>query len=255
MRRFPVLSALLLLIAMATPAAAMPGFEAGVRGSYWFPDLSAEIQTFDPAPAGTKFDAVDDLGIGDENFPSGEAFLRFGRFHLRVGYTQVSYDGSNTLSRTIVFNGQTFSVSDNVVSKLDVDMIDAEIQVDLIRPDLVAASFYLGLVGKVKFVDGEVELRSTALTEKQDFQAPIPMVGLAAGVGILKDLVRADARAAGMSYSGNHLFEGDAYLSIIPFPFLRIQGGYRLIDLKVDDDDIVAELTMKGPYAGAQISF
>lgn len=255
MRRFPVLSALLLLIAMATTASAMPGFEAGVRGSYWFPDLSAEIQTFDPAPAGTKFDAVDDLGIGDENFPSGEAFLRFGRFHLRVGYTSVSYDGSNTLSRTIVFNGQTFSVSDNVVSMLDVDMIDAEIQVDLIRPDLVAASFYLGLVGKVKFVDGEVELRSTALTEKQDFQAPIPMVGLAAGVGILKDLVRADARAAGMSYSGNHLFEGDAYLSIIPFPFLRIQGGYRLIDLKVDDDDIVAELTMKGPYAGAQISF
>lgn len=255
MRRFAVLFSLCFLVATASTASAMPGFEVGVRGSYWFPDLSAKVQTFDPAPVGTKFDAKDDLGVGDENFLSGEAFLRVGRFHLRAGYTPVSYDGSNTPTQTIVFNGQSFSTSENVVSKLDVKMLDAEIQVDLLRPDLVAASFYLGLIGKVKHVDGEVELRSATLSEKKDFQAPIPMVGVAAGVGFLEDLVRADVRAAGVSYSGNHLFEGDAYLSLIPFPFLRIQGGYRLIDLKVDEDDIVAELRLSGPYVGAQVSF
>ena len=57
----------------------MPGFEAGARGIYWFPDLSAQVQTFDPPPTGTKLDAKNDLGIGDENFLSGEAFLRIGR--------------------------------------------------------------------------------------------------------------------------------------------------------------------------------
>jgi len=255
MRRIAVLFALFFLAAAASRASAMPGFEVGVRGSYWFPDLSAKVQTFDPAPVGTKFDAKDDLGVGDENFLSGEAFLRAGRFHLRAGYTPLSFDGNKTLTTNIVFNGQTFAISENVISSLDVKMLDAEIQVDLLRPDLIAASFYLGLIGKVKVVDGEVELRSATGTEKKDFQAPIPMVGVAAGVGFLEDMVRADARAAGVSYSGNHLFEGDAYLSFIPFPFLRIQGGYRLIDLKVDEDDIVAELTLKGPYAGAQISF
>jgi hypothetical protein len=255
MRRFPLLLVLIFLVAAASSASAMPGFEAGVRGIYWFPDLSAKVQTFTPAPVGTKFDAKDDLGVADENIPSGEGFIRVGRFHLRAGYTPLSFDGNKTLTRDIVFNGQTYSVSENVISSLDVKMIDGEIQVDLIRHDLVAADFYLGLIAKVKFVDGEVELRSTTLTEKKDFQAPIPMVGVAAGVGFLENMVRADARAAGVAYAGNHLYEGDAYLSFVPFPFLRIQGGYKLIDLKVDDDDIVAELTLKGPYAGVQLSF
>lgn len=254
MRRFAGFLAGMFLLASA-PAAAMPGFEAGVRGTYWFPDLSAKVQTFDPLPAGTKFDVKDDLGIADEDLPSGEAFLRIGGFHLRLGFTPVSFDGSKVLTRDIVFGGQTFSVSDTVISSLDMKMLDGEIQVDILRPDLVAASFHLGLVGKVKYVDGEVELRSIAATERKDFRAPIPMVGLAAGVGLLKDMVRVDARAAGMAYSGNHLYEGEAYLSFVPFPFVRIQGGYRWIDLQVDEDDIVAELTLKGPYAGAQISF
>lgn len=255
MRRFAVPTALCLLAGITSSAMAMPGFEAGVRGSYWFPDLSAKVQTFEPAPAGTKFDAKDDLGVGDENVFSGEAFLRTGRFHLRAGFTPLSFDGSRTLTENIVFNGQTFAVTDNVISSLDVKMVDAEIQVDLVRPDLVVAGFYLGLIGKVKYVDGEVELRSATMTERKDFRAPIPMVGVAAGVGFLENLLRADARAAGIAYSGNHLFEGDICLSVLPFPFLRIQGGYRLIDLKVDEDDIVAELRLSGPYAGAQISF
>jgi len=247
--------AFLLFVLVAAPVQAAPGFDAGVRGSYWFPDLSAKVQTFEPPPTGTKVDAKGDLGIGDENFPSGEAFLRIGRFHLRAGFTPLSFDGNRTLTDAIVFNGQTFSVSQNVLSSLDVKMIDGEVQVDLLRPDLVAASFSLGLVAKVKVVDGEVELRSAATTERKDFQAAVPMIGAAAGMGFLEDMVRADVRAAGIAYSGNRLLEADAWLSFVPFPFFRVQGGYRWIDLKVDEDDIVAELTLKGPYVGAQISF
>lgn len=254
MRRFALIPAALALLALAAPAFALPGFEAGVRGYYWFPDLSAKFQTFTPV-TGDKFDAKDDLGVKDKNFPSGEAFVRFGRVHLRVGYTPVSYDGNKTLTRTIVFNGQSYTAGENVVSSLDVKMLDGDLQIDLLRPDIVAASFNLGLVVKVKYVDGSVELTSAGIRETRDFTAPIPMVGLAAGVGVLKNTLRADARVAGIAYSGNHLYEGDVFASFVPFPFFRIQGGYRAIDLKVDEDDIVAELKMKGPYVGAQVSF
>jgi outer membrane protein len=255
MRRLSALFAALLLCSLTPPAMALPGFEAGVRGMYWFPDLSATAQTTTAGIPETKFDAKRDLGMNDENFPSGEAFLRFGRLHLRVGYTRISYDGNNTLSRNIEFNGQTFPASDNVISSLDVKMLDAELQVDILRPDLIGASFYLGLIGKVKYVDGEMELASSVLTEKRDFRAPIPMIGLAAGAGFAENLVRVDARVTGMAYSGNHLYEADAFASLAPFPFFRIQGGYRYIKMKVDDNDIVADLTLKGPYVGVQLSF
>lgn len=255
MRRFALIPAVLALLAIAAPAFALPGFEAGVRGYYWFPRLSAKIQSFTPPAAGTNFDAKEDLGIEDENFPSGEAFVRFGRVHLRAGYTPVSYDGSKTLSRQIVFDGQTYNLGDHVVSSLDVKMLDGEVQIDLLRPDIVAASFNLGVIVKVKYVDGSVELTGAGVTETQDFKAPLPMVGLGAGVGLLKNVLRADARVTGIAYSGNHAYEGDVYASIVPFPFFRIQGGYRYLDLKVDEDDIVADLKLKGPYVGAQLSF
>jgi outer membrane protein len=255
MRRFSILLPVLLLLSLSSTAQALPGVGAGVRGTYWFPDLSATAQsTFGGVPE-TEFNLKDDLGMDDENFLSGEAFLRFGRVHFRVGYTKISYDGSATLSQDIEFNGQIFPVNDNVISSLDVKMLDAEVQVDILRPDFVAASFYLGLIGKVKYVDLDLELTSTTLTEKQDFQGPVPMVGLAAGAGFLNDLLRVDARVTGMAYSGNHLYEADGFVSLVPFPFLRIQGGYRYLDLKADEDDLRADVELKGPYVGAQLSF
>ena len=255
MRRFGLIPAVLALSAIAAPAFALPGMEVGLRGYYWFPDLSAKIQTFTPSVTGTEFNAKDDLGIKDENFPAGEAFVRFGRVHFRATYTPVSYDGDKTLTRSIVFDGQTYAVGENVISSLDVKMLDGDIQIDLLRPDIVAASFNLGLIVKVKYVDGTAELTSAGVTESRDFKAPIPMVGLGAGVGILKNVLRAEARATGLAYSGNHAYEGEVFASIVPFPFFRIQGGYRYIDLKVDEDDIVAEIKLKGPYVGAQVSF
>jgi outer membrane protein len=254
MKRILLLTAVLPLMA-AVPAHAFPGFEVGARGVYWFPDLSGDVQTFAGGIEGTKFDVKDDLGVGDEDFPSGEAFVRIGRLHFRVGYTPVEYDGNKQLTRQIVFDGETFDVNENVVSNLDLDMIDGEAQFDLIQPDFVATNFNLGIIVKVKYVDGTVELRSTTATETMDFQAPLPMVGLAAGVGFLNNMLRADARVSGIAYSGNHLYEGDIYASFSPLPFVSIQGGYRLIDMEIDEDDIEVTLKLKGPYVGAQISF
>ena len=255
MRRLSALLLALFLTMLSSSALALPGFEAGIRGTYWFPDLSASAQTFTAGVPDTRFEVKDDLGVRDEKTFAGEAFVRLGRVTLRVGYTPIRYDGNKTLTQTIVFNGQTFSVSDNVITRLDFDMIDAELQVDILRPHLVAASFYLGLIAKVKYVNGEVELSSSLLTEKEDLQGAIPTVGIAAGAGFFQNLLRVDARAAGMSYSGNHLYEADAFASLVPFPFLRLQGGYRYIDLKVDEDDVLADIKLSGPYVGAQLSF
>ena len=241
---------------MAGSAFAAPGFEAGVRGAYWFPELTGSARTTTNGVPDTRFDVKDTLGMKDENVPFGEAFLRFGGATLRVGYAQFAFDGNKTLTDNVTFNGRTFAVSDNVVSKLDMKMLDGELQIDLLRPDVALANFNFGLIVKVKYVDGQVELRSASQpATTKDFKAPIPMIGLAAGVGALKDMVRVDARASGIAYSGNHLYDADVYASLAPLPFVRIQGGYRYIDLKIDEDDALASFKLSGPYVGAQVSF
>jgi outer membrane protein len=241
------------VLLMAGSTFAAPGFEVGARGAYWFPKLTGSAQS--NAIGDTRFDFKDTLGVKDENIPFGEAFLRFGNTTLRVGYTQLAFDGDKELTQTVVFNGTTFSATDNVISRLDMKMLDGEVQFDFLRPDVGVAGFNLGLLLKVKYVDGKVELRNSTTTETKDFKAPIPMLGAAAGVGFLKDMVRVDARAAGIAYSGNHLYDVDAYASFAPLPFVRIQGGYRYIDLKIDEDGTLASFKLSGPYVGAQLSF
>lgn len=241
------------VLLMAGSAFAASGFEVGARGAYWFPKLTGSART--NATGDTRFDFKDTLGVKDENIPFGEAFLRIGNTTLRVGYTQMKFDGDKELTQTVVFNGKTYSASDNVISSLDMKMIDGEVQYDFLRPDVGLAGFNLGLILKVKYVDGKVELRNSTTTETKDFKAPIPMIGAAAGVGFLKDMVRVDARAAWIAYSGNHLYDADAYASFAPLPFIRIQGGYRYIDLKIDKDDTLASFKLSGPYVGAQLSF
>ncbi|MFA5808514.1 MAG: hypothetical protein WC978_09085 [bacterium] len=239
---------------MAGSAFAASGFEVGARGAYWFPKLTGSAQT--NATGDTRFDFKDTLGVKDENIPFGEAFLRLGSTTIRVGYTQVKFDGDKELTQTVVFNGIPYSASDNVISSLDMKMLDGEVQYDFLRPDVGVAGFNLGLLLKVKYVDGKVELRSASQgTTRKDFKAPVPMVGAAGGVGFLKDMFRVDARAAGIAYSGNHLYDADAYASFAPLPFVRIQGGYRYIDLKIDKDGTLASFKLSGPYLGAQLSF
>jgi len=256
MRRILLVVTAAVILISAGSASAAPGFEVGARGAYWFPKLTGNARTTTNGVPDTRFDVKDTLGMKNENFPFGEAFLRFGGTTLRVGYTQLGFDGNKTLTDNVTFNGRTFAVSDNVVSKLDMKMLDGELQFDLLRPDVGVVNFHLGLIVKVKYVDGKVELRSALQpATTKDFKAPIPMLGVAAGVGALKNMVRVDARATGIAYSGNHLYDADACASFAPLPFVRIQGGYRYIDLKIDQDDTLASFKLSGPYVGAQVSF
>jgi hypothetical protein len=233
--------------------------EAGVRGMYWGSTISGNVQTLTGGLPGTDLDVKSDLGMKDENVFNGEAFLKAGRFTFRVAYTPLKFTGSSVLSTPIDFDGNTFPAGTPVSSKLETKMIDGDVQWDLLNPDLGVASLNLGVFLRLKYVDGSVEISSDnpalPISATQDFRLPIPEVGVAAGIGFLKDIVRADARVCGMAYSGNHLYEGDAFLSVIPFPFLRLQGGYRFIDLKADENDLKATLKIKGPYAGIQVAF
>jgi outer membrane protein len=254
MRRILVAAAAAAMLAVASTGA--HALEFGARGAYWFPKLSGTVQTTTAGMPDTPIDVKYTLGIRDENIPFGEAFLRAGNLTLRAGYSQIKFDGNQRLSQTITFNGQTYTATDNVVSALDMKMLDGEVQYDLLRPDAGIAGFNLGLLLKVKYVDGKVALDSAAAGKStEDFKAPIPMVGAAVGIGFLKDMIRVDARGAGVAYSGNHLVDVDAYASLHPLPFVSLQGGYRYIDLKIDQDDTKASLKLKGPYLGAQVSF
>ena len=247
-------AALFSCLCAAAPAAA---FELGARGLYWFPSLTADIKVDDGGVAGDKINLKDTLGIEDESFPSFEVFLGHKRHRLTVAYTPVSYSGATMLNQKIVFNGQTFTANTPVNSSLDLRMLDADYRYAFLDAENGVAGFSLGLILQVKFIDGEAKIHAPSLQTGSDFsfQVPLPMLGLGAHVGLLSDILALRAKATGIAYSGNYLYEAQADLSFTPFPFVDIHGGYKVIRLKIDYDDLLLDSQFTGPYVGLAVSF
>lgn len=252
MKRMLVFGLLLGLLCIPLSAHA---FELGVRGYYWLPELDGEVKVDESGITGTTIDFENDLGMDDEEYPIVEAFVGLGDHHISVSAMQVDYSGSKTLSRDITFEGETFTATTAVASSLKYDMIDAEYQYDIIDLENILAGFSIGVIGKVKWVDGEVEIKSASEAAKETFTAPIPMVGAGVHVGLIADLLEARVKATGIGYSGNMLYDVMGDISWTPFPFVDIHGGYRIIHLDVDVDDVELKYDMSGPYVAVTVGF
>lgn len=233
------------------------GAEFGLRAYYWFPTLSGHIRVDEDVILGTKLDLVDDLGIDNESFTVGEIFAGFGGHHIAFAFSQAEYKGRNVLDRDINFNGVTYQGTDTITSNLRYTTYDLMYQYDLMNLENVLAGFSLGLVGRVKVLDGSVRLQSatTGLEESKDFIAPIPMLGLNLHVGLIADLLEARALGTGIGYADAKVFDGQAEVSLTPLPFLGIHGGYRIFFIDVNRDDVDFNYDTSGPYLGVTVKF
>ena len=135
-------------------------------------------------------------------------------------------------------------------------MIDLEYQYKLLNFKNILAGLSLGIIGKVKYFDGEARMHSSGYDTQKDIHVPIPMIGVSVNIGLLANILEARAKFVGMGYSDSFFYDGLAEISFTPFPFLNIHGGYRAMSLKIDNiSDVYAKMDFYGPYAGLAISF
>jgi len=250
---------LLIISIMVVFGAALPvqAFEAGVRGYYWFPTISGDVKYSDGSLNGTKLDLEDDLNIDDEYYPVGEVFIGSDDHHLSFSFYRADYDGTATLTEDINFGGETFPAGDRIKSSLEYDVYDLTYQYDLLDLENVLAGFSLGLVGRLRVYDVEVEIQSRTVdqSEKEDYTVPIPLFGLNLHLGILADVLEARVLASGIGYWDGYMVDAQAELSFTPIPFVDIHAGYRTFFVDVDANDFELNYNTSGFYGGVTISF
>jgi outer membrane protein len=244
----------LFLALLVSPASSF-AVEIGARGYYWLPSLDGNVKADDSGIAGTRIDFDGDLGIDDDNYSSIEAFAGVDNHHFSLTYTNIDYSGQNTLDRQIIFNGHTYNINDRVSSSICYDMIDIAYQYDLLDFENILAGFSLGVVLQGKYMDGEVSLKTGGINEKEEFTLPIPMIGINLHLGILADILEARLKGTVIDYSGNSVYELMADISWTPLPFIDIHGGLKRFVMDIDEDDVVFDYDMSGPYAAVTISF
>lgn len=249
MRKLALLLAVVFVLASSTKASAIVDVEA----RYWFADFDDTIKVTEGSAVGTDINLVDDLGVGDENFVEGRITLELGSHKIRYGYMPLKWEGSNTLARSITFNGQTYSASTNVESDLKMDYHRLGYEYDIID----SLNNKLGVIFEVKYFDGEASLKapSAGLDERESFKAPIPTLGLAAQVG-LPFLLSVGGEITGITLGSDaYLVDAEAMVNLKPAPFVVISGGYRVFKLHLEDDDDLADITVKGPFVMLKADF
>jgi hypothetical protein len=228
-------------------------FEIGARALYWFPAFKADMKADDSGVVGTNLDLKDKLGVDSKAVPTFEAFGGLGKHHLSLAYTPINYSGSTTLTTPVVFNGKTFNGA--IDTDLKLRMLDLEYQFTVLDMENILAGFSLGVIGQIKYLDGEAKMSTTGTASDFTVRVPIPMVGLGAHVGLLAGILEARAKVTGVTYSGNYLYEALADLSLTPFPFLDIHAGYKIIRVKIDRNDVFLDAQFTGPFVGLTVSF
>jgi outer membrane protein len=253
-----ILGTLILFVILYAPSAFALGFGAQVK--YWIPTFNGDLRVDGQGMTGTTLDMEDDLGIDKENFPVVEAFFGMGNHEFRFAYSQINLSGAKHINRPIIFDGNVYLPGAYVESDLNTNMFDLEYQYKFLNLENILAGFSLGLIGRIKYFDGNVEMRSSTPGSvnysKENIQVPVPMIGLGLNIGILANILEARGKIVGMGYLDSYFYDGMAELSFTPVPFLNIHGGYRAMSIKIDDiSDVYATMAFYGPYAGLTVSF
>jgi len=205
---------------------------------------------------GTRVDMEDDLHFDDSNGAVAEAALQLGNFRLSAGYLPLSFNGGGILNQDISFDGKIFSASTNVSSDVDVKLYDIGLTWYLINSDDSSVKFKLGPELAVKIADADVSMTdlTTGIKEQASGIIPIPTLGLRSQLS-LGDMFGIIARAGYITYNGNSFLDAEVQLEFSPVPMVGIYAGYRLFDLKVDENDIFLDLQYSGPFVGLMVRF
>ncbi len=171
--------------------------------------------------------------------------------NIRLMKTGMTHGGSGTLTRTIVINGQTYNVSENVTSDASIDQLDMTLYWELLDN---VVSLDVGLNAKQVKLDYTVT-GSTSGTTSDTFDEIIPMIYGMVGASPIPDLLLS-AEMSYVTYSGSTVSDFTAKVSYTTAFFVGFEAGYR--SQKFEFDDVAgtnANIDFKGPFAGVYVKF
>lgn len=227
------------------------------EGRYWITDLTAEAKVTENG-IGTKINFQDDLGVGDENFPEGRFTWYPGpNSKIRLAYTRIAYDGDKNVEKTIEFAGETYTVGTRVITDLEFQYLRIGWIWQFVN--LKNGMFKVGtmLEGKLAWIDASLEAPNVepAIRESESLWGGLPTLGIAADINP-HPMFAIFGELSGMTAGKYGYFvDGEAGIKIIPMRNVSVMGGYRVFDIKAEDDPDFAKLKISGFFSGVTVRF
>jgi hypothetical protein len=223
-------------------------------GRAWFTTMGSRIRV-EQGSIGTDIDARSDLGMSDTTFPQGGFAWRRGRSLLRFEYTPIDYTGDRTVTRTILFRGQPFTVGTRVVSELEVQTLQLSWAYQFINAH--DGAFRLGpMVEADGFImRGSLAAPVFGVGQDEKLSAGLPTVGLALDIRPHRG-IHIYGEATGMQAGSYGYFIGsDSGVRVYAWKYAIVTAGYRTFNLHIENSPDFAHLRVRGPFVGAGFRF
>ncbi len=248
---------LFILVLLTVPvknAFALLGIEAGI--GYWSESPSGNL-AYKPVTSTDYLDLKNDLNLGDKSQIVARVKVTLPPVLPDIYFmaTPMSFEGSNTLNRTIKFGDQTFSGTIPVSSKLTLDHYDLALYYPI--PGLKTATLgvlniELGLDARQTNFEGTLTQGAVTSSKKSTFYVPM----IYAGIQVQPiSALSIEAEIRWISEGSNHYSDYIGRLKVMPFGPLFISGGYRAEEVKVDENDVKTDVKFSGPFAEIGVNF
>ena len=233
-----------------------------LEGRYWPAALTATVRvTGDHANVPSDISTINlksDLGLKDKNLKDFRLTLFTGpNSRLRVANVKMDYNADQNITRTILFNGQLYTVGARVLTTLNLDYWRYGWVWEFVGGPSSKVKFGTLLEAKKISVDAGLSAPELAppVAERKSFSATVPTVGLVLDINPSR-MLNIFAEVSGMSLGNKgHAWDGEAGLKLVLGSHLVASGGYRYFDLEVDDKPDFAKLKNSGPFLGAGLRF
>ncbi len=246
----------LTMLAVPSRAFALFGLDAGV--GYWMQTPSGTLD-YKPVTAVTgNIDLKDDLNFDTQNRPFVRVKVELPLILPNVYFmaTPMSFDQTALVTRPISFGGQQFgSLTVPVDSKLKMDHYDLA----LFYPIPLLKTATLGKLNvefglNARQINFEGTISQGASTGSKSLTLYVPMIY--AGVQVKPiSLLSLEAEIRGIAFSGNSYYDYLARVKVNPIPLVYVAGGYRAETLKIDAQDVKADVKFGGPFLEVGVSF
>lgn len=224
--------------------------EAGVM--LWKPSPDVLITS---GTLGTPIDLVNTFAVDNKWLADLRVVFRAARKHkLRFSVDPIKYEGTETLTQTIRFRGQTYAVGVPATATLDWTLIRVGYEWD----PLVTERGFAGLIFDLKYNQLKAELSSAVIAQTYERNIPVPTIG---GIwrGYFSPNVALTAEVTGLKYDHGDLsgtfYDFDIYGTGNFGRNAGVQFGYRSMKVDYTSDTDTGNLKLKGPYLGAFFRF
>jgi outer membrane protein len=166
--------------------------------------------------------------------------------NVRLTQTNITSSQTGTITQSFTIGNTTYAANETVKSDFDLSHRDATLYYQLLDNWI---NFDLGVTAR-KF-DGYVHTDSASANEKLTIDMTLPMAYGKAQFDLPFTGLSAGIEGNYASYQGNSLNDYTAKLTYLfdSLVDIGVEVGYRKMSVKVSDNDLEANMTLKGPYA------